>query len=51
MDRIKSYSDKLERKVKEVVEQNVSIKILVESLKTKQIYQERTLSQISEMIN
>ena len=43
MDRIKSYSDKLERKVKEVVEQNVSIKILVDSLKTKQIYQERQI--------
>jgi hypothetical protein len=35
IDRIRSYQDKLERKVKEIVEQNVSIKIQVDSLRTK----------------
>jgi hypothetical protein len=35
LDRIKVYTDKMEKKLKDVVEQNVSIKILVDSMKTK----------------
>ena len=41
VDKVKSYTDKVERKLKEVVEQNVSIKILVDSIKAKQAYHER----------
>lgn len=38
--------EKLERKVREVVEQNVSIKIQVDSLKAKQVYGERQVADI-----
>jgi hypothetical protein len=50
VERVRSYSDKLERKLKDVVEQNVSIKILVDSMKTKQAYHERQMSQMTGLI-
>ena len=36
-ERTRIWNDKMERKVKEVVEQNVSIKIQLDSYKTKQL--------------
>ena len=43
-EKSKSFNDKLEKKVKEVVEQNVSIKIQLDSFKTKQVQTDRQLS-------
>lgn len=50
IDRIRAQQEKFEKKVKEVVEQNVSIKILVDSLKTKQGIYEKQLSQMSNAL-
>lgn len=50
VEKVRAYSDKVERKLKEVVEQNVSIKILVDSIKTKQAYHERQMSQMTGLI-
>jgi uncharacterized protein YhaN len=50
VDKVRSYTDKVERKLKEVVEQNVSIKILVDSIKAKQAYHERQMSQMTGLI-
>lgn len=40
-ERLRAYQEKLERKVKEVIEQNVNIKIVIDGMKTKQQYHER----------
>jgi hypothetical protein len=40
-ERMRIWNDKMERKVKEVVEQNVSIKIQLDSYKTKQLNTDR----------
>ena len=50
VEKVRAYSDKVERKLKEVVEQNMSIKILVDSIKTKQAYHERQMSQMTGLI-
>jgi hypothetical protein len=50
VEKVRGYTDKVERKLKEVVEQNVSIKILVDSIKTKQAYHERQMSQMTGLI-
>ncbi len=50
LEKVRNFSEKLERKLKEVVEQNVSIKILVDSMKTKQAYHDRQMSQMTGLI-
>lgn len=49
-ERLRSYQEKLERKVKEVIEQNVNIKIVMDGMKTKQQYHERQMSQMTGFI-
>jgi regulator of replication initiation timing len=50
LEKVRNYLEKLERKVKEVVEQNVAIKIQADSMKTKQAYHERQMSQMTSLI-
>ena len=50
VDKVRAYTDKVERKLKEVVEQNVSIKILVDSIKAKQAFHDRQMSQMTGLI-
>ena len=46
LERFRNVQEKLERKLKEVVEQNVSIKIQLDSYKTKQVHTDRQLGQL-----
>jgi hypothetical protein len=47
LEKNRAFMDKVERKIKEVVEQNVSIKIQADSMKIKQSMLEKQFTQLT----